>query len=115
MAEAVLNSGKVRKRSVKGTSSAVDFDGCANRKAAQLPRIRWCVIEEHRAVRNAAGLFDIDHMGQVRVTGPDALAYLNYLLTANFSDMEADTAKYAVMCYADGTCVDDTFVYRLAN
>lgn len=73
------------------------------------------ILDEHRAVRNAAGLFDIDHMGQVRVTGADALAYLNHLLTANFSDMEINTAKYAVMCYADGTCVDDTFVYRLQN
>ncbi len=73
------------------------------------------IIEEHRAVRAAAGLFDIDHMGQVRVTGSDALKFLNYLLTANFSAMEINTAKYAVMCYADGGCVDDTFVYRLPN
>lgn len=73
------------------------------------------ILEEHRAVRNAAGLFDIDHMGQVRVTGPDALPYLQNLLTANFADMEINTAKYGVMCYADGTCVDDTFVYRLQN
>ena len=73
------------------------------------------ILDEHRAVRTAAGLFDIDHMGQVRVTGTDALGYLNYLLTANFSDMEVNTAKYAVMCYADGTCVDDTFVYRLQD
>lgn len=73
------------------------------------------ILEEHRAVRNAAGLFDIDHMGQVRVTGADALPFLQNLLTANFADMEINTAKYAVMCYADGTCVDDTFVYRLQN
>lgn len=70
------------------------------------------IIEEHRAVRSVAGLFDIDHMGQVRVTGADALKFLNRLLTANFSAMDINTAKYAVMCYADGTCVDDTFVYR---
>lgn len=73
------------------------------------------ILDEHRAVRTAAGLFDIDHMGQVRVTGDDTLKFLNHLLTANFTDMEVNTAKYAVMCYADGTCVDDTFVYRLVN
>jgi aminomethyltransferase len=73
------------------------------------------ILDEHRAVRNAAGLFDIDHMGQVRVTGGDALKFLNHLLTANFSDMPVDSAKYAVMCYPDGTCVDDTFVYRLKD
>lgn len=73
------------------------------------------ILDEHRAVRTAAGLFDIDHMGQVRVSGGDTLKFLNHLLTANFSDMDVNTAKYAVMCYADGTCVDDTFVYRLQN
>ncbi|HZQ10958.1 MAG TPA: glycine cleavage system aminomethyltransferase GcvT, partial [Anaerolineae bacterium] len=73
------------------------------------------ILEEHRAVRNAAGLFDIDHMGQVRVTGTDALTYLQHLLSADFAPMELNTAKYAIMCYADGTCVDDTFVYRLQN
>jgi aminomethyltransferase len=73
------------------------------------------ILEEHRAVRTAAGLFDIDHMGQVRVTGSDALAFLNHLLTANLSDMAVNSAKYAVMCYSDGTCVDDTFVYRLQD
>lgn len=71
------------------------------------------ILDEHRAVRTAAGLFDIDHMGQARVTDRDALRYLNHLLTANFSDMEVNTARYAIMCYGDGTCVDDTFVYRL--
>ncbi len=73
------------------------------------------ILEEHHAVRTAAGLFDIDHMGQVRVTGSAALPFLQHLLTADFSQMEVNTAKYAVMCYADGTCVDDTFVYRLAD
>lgn len=73
------------------------------------------ILEEHRAVRTAAGLFDIDHMGQVRVTGPDALPYLQHLLSANFAEMQVDTAKYAIMCYADGTCVDDTFVYLLSD
>lgn len=71
------------------------------------------ILEEHRAVRTAAGVFDIDHMGQVRVTGPGALDYLQHLLSADLAPMEMNTARYAVMCYADGTCVDDTFVYRL--
>jgi aminomethyltransferase len=73
------------------------------------------ILEEHRAVRNAAGLFDIDHMGQVRVTGREALPFLQHLLTADLAPMPLNTASYAVMCYADGTCVDDTFVYRLPD
>jgi len=71
------------------------------------------ILDEHNTVRNVAGLFDIDHMGQIDVTGKDALAFLQHLLTADLSTMKLFDAKYAVMCYADGTCVDDTFVYKL--
>jgi aminomethyltransferase len=71
------------------------------------------ILDEHNAVRNAAGLFDIDHMGQFEVTGTDALPYLQHLLTANIANIELNQAGYAIMCYADGTCVDDTFVYHL--
>lgn len=73
------------------------------------------ILEEHRAVRNSAGLFDIDHMGQVQVSGADALAYLQRLLSADFEPMRVNEAKYAIMCYADGGVVDDTFVYRFAD
>src|SRR5512146_1978165 len=71
------------------------------------------ILEEHNAVRTAAGLFDIDHMGQFDVTGPGALAFLQTLLSSDLSRLELNQAKYAIMCYADGTVVDDTFVYRL--
>lgn len=73
------------------------------------------ILEEHRAVRNAAGLFDIDHMGQVRVQGRDALPFLQKLLTSDLSTLELDAAKYAILCYADGGVVDDTFVYRFED
>ncbi len=73
------------------------------------------ILEEHRAVRTAAGLFDIDHMGQVRVRGTDALPYLQKLLTAELSSLEVNNAKYAILCYPDGGVVDDTFVYRFQD
>jgi aminomethyltransferase len=73
------------------------------------------ILEEHHAVRHAAGLFDIDHMGQFDVTGPDALAFLQHMLSADLSTLELNEAKYAILCYADGTVVDDTFVYKLAG
>ncbi|MBC7235194.1 MAG: glycine cleavage system aminomethyltransferase GcvT [Chloroflexi bacterium] len=69
--------------------------------------------EEHLRVRQAAGLFDIDHMGQVRVTGRDALSFLQHLMTADVSKIQVGQAHYALMCYHDGTIVDDTFIYRL--
>ncbi len=71
------------------------------------------IIEEHHTVRRAAGLFDIDHMGQFDVSGADALAFLQRLLSADLSTLELNQAKYALLCYADGTVADDTFVYKL--
>jgi aminomethyltransferase len=70
---------------------------------------------EHLAVRHAAGIFDIDHMGQVVVSGRDAMAYLQQVMTADIESIPVGTAGYAPMCYADGTVVDDTFVYRLPD
>ncbi len=71
------------------------------------------IIQEHHTVRKAAGLFDIDHMGQFDVSGADALAFLQHLLSADLSTLEVNQAKYAILCYADGMVVDDTFVYKL--
>jgi aminomethyltransferase len=70
-------------------------------------------VEEHLTVRKAGGLFDIDHMGQLEVRGPDALAYVQYLVTWNVSKLKMMQAHYAFMCYQDGGVVDDLFVYRL--
>lgn len=67
---------------------------------------------EHQAVRQAVGLFDIDHMGQVIVSGPDALPYLNYIATNDASTLQAGESQYSIMCYADGGTVDDIFIYR---
>lgn len=72
-------------------------------------------LEEHRTTREAAGLFDIDHMGQLDVRGPDAEAFVNYLVTYDVRRMALFDAHYAMMCYADGTIVDDVFVYKLPD
>lgn len=70
-------------------------------------------IEEHHITRRSAGLFDIDHMGQITVTGPDAEAYLNRLVTWDIGLMAQNDAHYALMCYENGGIVDDVFVYKL--
>jgi aminomethyltransferase len=72
-------------------------------------------VEEHRVTRTVAGLFDIDHMGQMEVRGPDAEAFVNHLVTYDVSKMAFLDAHYALMCYADGGVVDDVFVYKLAD
>ncbi|MFN8458625.1 MAG: glycine cleavage system aminomethyltransferase GcvT [Anaerolineae bacterium] len=72
-------------------------------------------IEEHHTTRRSAGLFDIDHMGQITVTGPEAEAYLNRLVSWDISLLAENQAHYALMCYENGGIVDDVFVYKLAG
>ncbi|MEE9274473.1 MAG: glycine cleavage system aminomethyltransferase GcvT, partial [bacterium] len=70
------------------------------------------VIEEHHAVRRAAGLFDVSHMGEFDVEGPGAGAFLQRLLSNNLKRLEVDRVMYTVMCREDGGIVDDLTVYR---
>jgi aminomethyltransferase len=72
-------------------------------------------LEEHHTTRHAAGLFDIDHMAQIDVRGPDAEDFVNWLITYDVRRMELFDAHYAMMCYADGGVVDDLFVYKLPD
>jgi glycine cleavage system T protein (aminomethyltransferase) len=68
---------------------------------------------EHLAVRQAAGLFDLSHMGEITVTGPDAGPALDYALTGLLSAVEPGRARYTMMCAEDGGVLDDLVVYRL--
>jgi aminomethyltransferase len=70
------------------------------------------VIEEHNAVRNEAGLFDVSHMGEFDVAGPKAEEYLNRLVTNDVSKMADGQCQYTPMCYENGTIVDDLIIYR---
>jgi aminomethyltransferase len=70
---------------------------------------------EHRAVRSAAGLFDLSHMGEIAVTGPGAAAALDYALTGQPSTLAPRRARYTMICAPDGGILDDLIVYRLAD
>ncbi|MDR3561643.1 MAG: glycine cleavage system aminomethyltransferase GcvT [Negativicutes bacterium] len=72
------------------------------------------ILEEHRAVREKAGLFDVSHMGEVAVKGPGALAYLQHLVTNDVSKIVDGQVQYTPMCYPDGGTVDDLLIYRHA-
>ncbi|BCU81406.1 aminomethyltransferase [Polycladomyces abyssicola] len=67
---------------------------------------------EHEAVRTRAGLFDVSHMGEVEISGPDALALVQKLTTNDASKLQVGQAQYSLMCYPDGGTVDDLLVYR---
>jgi aminomethyltransferase len=73
------------------------------------------ILEEHRAVRNRAGLFDVSHMGEVEVRGPDALALVQHVTTNDASSLETGQAQYSVMCREDGGAIDDCIVYRFSD
>lgn len=73
------------------------------------------VIKEHMAVRQAAGLFDVSHMGEILFTGPTALDTLNHLLTNDFTSMPAGKVRYSVMCNDKGGVIDDLVVYKFSD
>lgn len=73
------------------------------------------IIAEHHAVRNAAGLFDVSHMGECMVAGRTARAYLDWLCTNDIASMVPGQVMYTFMCYPSGTVVDDLIVYCISD
>lgn len=81
--------------------------------AGYLLPVQYCgVIEEHMAVRQKAGLFDVSHMGEVLISGKDALANINKLFTNDFTNMTDGRVRYSPMCNENGGVVDDLLIYR---
>ena len=87
-------------------ASFTDFGGW------QMPLKYGSELAEHKAVRNSAGIFDLSHMGEVWVTGPDAAAFLDNALAGKISAMAVGKAKYSLICNEEGGIIDDLIVYR---
>ena len=87
-------------------ASFTDFGGW------QMPLKYSSELAEHHAVRKSAGLYDLSHMGEVWVTGPDAAAFLDYALVGKISAMAVGKAKYSLICNEDGGIIDDLITYR---
>ncbi|KYG30977.1 glycine cleavage system aminomethyltransferase GcvT [Alkalihalobacillus trypoxylicola] len=88
-------------------AKTIDFGGWA------LPVQFSSIKDEHEAVRTKAGLFDVSHMGEVLVKGPQALAFIQSIVTNDVSTLEEGQAQYSAMCYENGGTVDDLLVYKL--
>ncbi|HEY4619633.1 MAG TPA: glycine cleavage system aminomethyltransferase GcvT [Nitrospirota bacterium] len=71
------------------------------------------VLEEHKAVRTAAGLFDVSHMGRIQVDGQGAKRFLQYLSSANIDSLRAGQACYTLFCNKEGGVIDDLIIYKL--
>jgi len=92
------------------------------RKARMVPFGGWempvqyaGIIEEHKAVRSSAGLFDISHMARLSFTGPDALALLELVFTNSVASMKVGQVRYGLVCNLRGGILDDILVYRFSD
>ena len=92
---------------VKAGARMVEFGGW------HMPVQYTGIIEEHRRVRASVGLFDVSHMGEFEIEGPDALAALQTLTTNDVAALEVGQVQYSLLCYPQGGIVDDLTVYRL--
>lgn len=72
-------------------------------------------LDEHRAVRSGVGIFDLSHMGEINVQGPDAGAFLDYALISNLSALKDGKAKYSMIVADNGGILDDLITYRFAE
>lgn len=70
------------------------------------------IIDEHNAVRNAAGMFDVSHMGEIFVSGKDAFAFVNHVFTNDITGQKEGSVLYGMMLYPNGGTVDDILVYK---
>ena len=81
----------------------------------EMPLQYVSIIDEHRTVRSAAGLFDLSHMGEVQIGGPEALAFLRYAVISDPGALEPGQAQYSMLCTEDGGIIDDLILYRVED
>lgn len=91
---------------LRAKAQMVDFAGW------EMPLQYTGILEEHKAVREHAGLFDVSHMGRIEVEGGEAVDFLQRVLTNDVTRLEQGQALYALMCLPDGGTIDDLVVYR---
>ncbi len=106
-AASALRATALREVHEKAGATLVDFAGWL------MPLRYGSETAEHRAVREAAGLFDLSHMGEIRLTGPQAAQALDHALVGHLSQVKVGRARYSMITAEDGGVLDDLIVYRL--
>ncbi len=94
---------------LRSGAKMVDFAGW------EMPIQYSSIIKEHRQVRESTGLFDVSHMGEIEIAGPDALDFADYLVTNHVNELKNGQICYTPMCNKKGGIIDDFLVYRLSN
>lgn len=93
----------------KTGAKLIDFGGW------EMPVQYAGIKQEHKAVRNSVGMFDVSHMGEFYITGPEASDLIQYITINDAEKLEPGKAQYSAMCYEDGGIVDDLLVYMLGE
>lgn len=109
MSQAILKRTPLHAVHIGSGARMVDFGGW------DMPVQYSGIIDEHRVVRTAAGLFDVSHMGEIEVRGPEALQLVNSLTTNNAAKLQAGQAHYSGLMYDTGCFVDDILVHKVAD
>ncbi len=94
---------------IEHDAKLIDFAGW------EMPIRYGSIINEHKQVRNAGGLFDVSHMGRIEFSGKDAQRFLDHILTRRIGDMKDFTCRYSLICNEEGGVKDDVIVYRFAD
>ena len=109
MADAPVRKTSLHDRHVKAGARMVPFAGW------EMPIQYKGIVDEHQAVRTAAGIFDVSHMGEISMTGEHAASVVDYLVTNDASKLVDGQAMYTCACNEQGTILDDLIVYRAAR
>lgn len=109
MTEQQLKRTPLYEAHIAAGAKMIDFGGW------EMPVQYKGILEEHRAVRTAAGLFDVSHMGEIEIKGPTALQTVQHLITNDAAKLATGQVIYSPMCYPHGGVVDDLLVYKLAE
>ena len=98
------------------------YDEHVRRGAKMVPFAGWLmpvhytsIVEEHQAVRNSVGIFDISHMGQLIVDGPGTREWLNTMLTNNIDKLDVGQGQYTFLLNERGGIIDDLIAYRIGD
>jgi aminomethyltransferase len=101
-----MNRNELCDKHIKLGAKMINFNGW------YMPVLYSGIIDEHSTVRSRSGLFDISHMGRIEISGGGAYDFLQYMVTFDISRLALGEAHYSLLCYSDGTIIDDVFIYR---
>jgi len=100
---------KFNKKHIELGAKLVEFAGY------QMPIQYSSIIDEHKAIRNSVGVFDVSHMGEVIIKGNKALDFVQHITINDASKLSIGRVQYTAMCYEDGGIVDDLLLYKQAE